>query len=258
LKDSLLHINDSFVSEIDTTSNSIDTVITDNFFGGNIPGQHIQSHASSFLNSNPPDWLSLIFIGAIIYFIIIKFIFNINFYEGLKGILKIEVLDDVGFEKKHHFLAFLFSPFAIIVYSYYLYFLINPLYLKLELDYLFLVFALALAIIFLIKKMLEFFISFIFNTFLSFKAYLLDHLYILGIGSIIQLILLVFYTYSQLKIILWMSIGVLIIFFIYRLIRSFIIGYQLTSFSKSYLFLYLCSLEILPLIWIYKVISDYP
>lgn len=258
MKEKLLHINDTIINQSDSVTNASDTAIYSDLFGGHASGQLIQGPQSFALDSQAPDWLSLVFIGAVIYFIIIRFIFNINLVEGLKGLLKIEVLDDVGFEKSHHSLAFFLSPFAVLVYSYYLYFIVNPQYLKIELDYLFLVFAIIIPVIFIVKKMLEFLISFIFNTYLSFKAYLLDHLYLLGIGSVIQLILILLYTYSQLKIILWVSIGVLIIFFILRLIRSFIIGYSLTPFSKSFLFLYLCSLEILPIIWIYKMISDYP
>lgn len=257
MSDSHLNIQDTnLYLVIDSTRKSVSSNVQNELFGGHTHIEIDQDSSSFLLESVAPDWLSLIFIGCIIYFILIKFLLNINIIEGIKGLLKIEVLDDVSFEKTNRSLALFLSPYAIIVYGYYLYFLVNPLYLSMQLDLLFLVFSGIVLLLFLFKKMLELFISFVFSTLDTFVAYLLDHLFLLGVGSIIQLILLVLYTYSQIKLILWISIGFLFIFFIFRLIRSFIIGFRLTSFSKSYLFLYLCSLEILPLIWIYKMIAD--
>jgi len=205
-----------------------------------------------------PDWLSLIFLGTIIYFILIKFLLNIHLLDGLKGLLKIEVLDDVGFEKTNRVLALFLAPFGIIVYAWYSYFILNQLYVRLEFDHLFFLFSILLALLFVFKKLLEYLIAVVFNTKKAFKAYLMDHLFLLGVSSVFQLILIVFYTYSQETIFLWSAYAILIIFFIYRLARSFIIGFRLTEFSKSYLFLYLCSLEILPIIWIIKWVTNYP
>jgi len=257
LKDSLLHKHDSLNLSTDYSFLSADSSQSTQFFGGSIQSQAIPNETKLNLDSATPDWLSLVFVVAIIYFIIIKFVLNINIVEGIKGLLKIEVLDDVGFEKTHGLFAYLLAPFSIIVYAYYIYYFVNPRFIKLDFDFIFLVFSLIIIAFFVLKSLIEFIIAFIFNTFSAFKAYFTDHLYLLGIGSLLQFILIIFYSYSQIGFILWVSISIMIIFFIYRLIRSFIIGYQLTSFSKSYLFLYLCSLEILPLIWIYKWITDY-
>ncbi len=205
-----------------------------------------------------PDWLSLLFLGAIIYFILIKFLLNIHILDGLKGLLKIEVLDEVGFEKTNRILALFLSPFGIIVYAWYGYFIINQIYVKLEFDHLFFLFSILFILLFVFKKLVEYLIAIVFNTQKAFTAYLMDHLFLLGFSSVFQLIFIVFYTYSQEIIFLWSAYAILIIFFIYRLVRSFIIGFRLIAFSKSYLFLYLCSLEILPIIWILKWVTNYP
>lgn len=257
MKDSLHIKSDTIDIVSDSVVESAETMNYSEIFGGNIRVTESFGDTTGLFESMAPDWLSLVFIGSVIYYIVIKFILNIHLSEAFKGLLKIEVLDDVGFEKTYRSLAIFLPPFAIIVYSYYFYFIINPLYLQLGLDYLFFVSSLIISLIFLIKKLVEYFIAFVFNTRKAFNSYLLDHMFLLGISSIIQLILLIVYTYSQLKIALWASIAVLFIFFTFRLIRSFVIGYRLTQFSKSYLFLYLCSLEILPLIWIFKWMSDY-
>lgn len=242
---------------LDSIVQPIDSIKYSEIFGGNIKLTENLQGNPNILQSNAPDWLSLVFIGSVIYYIVIKFILNINLIEGIKGLVKIEVLDDVGFEKTYRSLAIFLPPFAIIVYSYYLYFLINPFHFQFEFDYLYLTFSLTILLIFLVKKLAEYLIAFIFNTQKAFSSYFLDHLFLLGISSVIQLVLLIIYTYSQLQIVLWSSLAILFIFFTFRLIRSFVIGYRLTPFSKSYLFLYLCSLEILPLIWIFKWVSDY-
>ncbi len=205
-----------------------------------------------------PDWLSLLFLGAIIYFILIKFLLNIHFLDGLKGLLKIEVLDEVGFEKTNRILALFLAPYGIIVYAWYSYFILNHIFLRLEFDYLFFIFSILFTLVFAFKKLVEYLIAVVFNTKKAYKAYLMDHLFLLGISSVFQLILIVFYTYSQESIFLWSAYAILIIFFIYRLVRSFIIGFRLIEFSKSYLFLYLCSLEILPIIWILRWVTNYP
>jgi hypothetical protein len=45
--------------------------------------------------------------------------------------------------------------------------------------------------------------------------------------------------------------------FIFRLVRGFLIGISMTKFSWLFLFVYLCSLEILPLVILMKVVLTY-
>lgn len=256
MKDSLQFISDSLFVASDTLSDS-QQPISLNLFGSQV-AVNPKSDLSQLLGEAfTPDWLSLIFLGTLIYFILIKFILNIHLMDGLKGLFKIEVLDEVGFEKTNRILALFLAPFGIIVYAWYSFFILNPFYITLELDYLFLLFSIFFALSFVFKKLVEYLIAVVFNTQKAFKAYLMDHLFLLGVSSVLQLIFIVFYTYSQEAIFLWSAYAVLIIFFIYRLTRSFIIGFRLTAFYKSYLFLYLCSLEILPIIWIIKWVTNY-
>lgn len=247
----------------DTLNTSHDTIWVStqpalSLFGGQLSVNPVSDSTPAIGGSFTPDWLSLVFLGAIIYFILIRFILNIHLLDGLRGILKIEALDEVGFEKTNRSLALFLAPLGIITYAWYCYFILNQFYVKLEFDYLFLLFSIFIALVFVIKKLVEYLISVVFNTQKAFNAYLMDHLFLLGVSSIIQLVLILFYTYSQESIFLWSAYAILFIFFIYRLVRSFIIGFQLTEFSKSYLFLYLCSLEILPIIWIIKWVTNYP
>jgi len=199
------------------------------------------------------DWFTLSVFGLILYLIISRFLYSFNIWESIKGVRKIHSLDVVGFEKEANITGFILTPIAAFVYAFYFYFLINPLYLHIELDYLFLVFVLSMILLFIGKIIIERIISLVFNTYNIFKQYLADHLYILGLSSLLQAPLIIIYIYSGIDYYLWISISVLILLWLFRLLRGFIIGIKQTTFSKSFIILYLCSLEILPLLIAYKL-----
>ncbi len=218
-------------------------------FEGQIDPQKLNT---SVQETHSTDWLSLTFVGIIVYLIIVRFLFNFNFSEAFKGLFKIESLDQVSFEKLTQNTGNVLAPVSSVVYAYYVYFFLNPDYLKLDLDYLFLVFAFIISILFVFKIFIEKTLSLIFNSAKAFKSYFSDHLYMIGVSGLFQLPFIVIYVYSQMIIFLWISIGILVLFWLFRLFRGVIIGYNQSQFSKSYIFLYLCSLEILPILWAYK------
>ena len=203
----------------------------------------------------PPigDWFTIIVFGLVLYLIISRFLFSFNIWESIKGIGKIHSLDVVGFEKEANITGFVLAPIAAFVYAFYLYFFINPYLLHIKLDYLFFVFILAIVLLFFVKMMIEKIISIIFNTQDTFKQYIVDHLFVLGLSGLLQAPLLIIYIYSGTEYYLWISIGALIVLWLFRLFRGLIIGIKQTTFSKSFIILYLCSLEILPLLIAYKL-----
>lgn len=238
----------------DSTSFALDSVSQEKIsifsvFDGQWQAQEIDhtiQGAGSF------DWLSLVFLGIVIYLIIVRFLFNFHFSEAFKGLLKIESLDQVSFEKLSQNTGYILAPISSVVYAYYVYFFINPEYLRLDLDSLFLVFAFIISIIFVLKIFVERILSLIFSSTKTYQSYFSDHLYMIGISGLIQLPFIVIYVYSQIAFFLWLSLGILVLFWLFRLFRGVIIGYNQSRFSKSYIFLYLCSLEILPILWACK------
>ncbi len=64
-------------------------------------------------------------------------------------------------------------------------------------------------------------------------------------------------TYLDIPEMKWISIGIVTMAFIYRFLRGFGIGLSDTKFSIFHLFLYLCTLEILPLLVIAKLLERY-
>lgn len=75
---------------------------------------------------------------------------------------------------------------------------------------------------------------------------------ILGIVFLPLLVIIAFNQFFDIYII-DLAIIIFILFYIYRLLRGMMIGTKNLKFSKFYLFLYLCTLEILPLIVIIKM-----
>ncbi len=86
----------------------------------------------------------------------------------------------------------------------------------------------------------------------------LYHLNTLIFNNMIGLVLfplVVIATYWSSSIVIITGIILVLLLLIYRLFRGFLTGMDNKSYNLFYLFLYLCTLEILPLLLLYKVIS---
>lgn len=97
------------------------------------------------------------------------------------------------------------------------------------------------------------FLGLLFETRQISYHYLLDHYLFYISEGIILFPLLVLYIYSGMQFFIYASAAVLIILWAFRLLRAIINGLDCTNFSRSYLFLYLCSLELLPIFLLYKL-----
>ncbi|HNS16838.1 MAG TPA: DUF4271 domain-containing protein [Bacteroidales bacterium] len=74
--------------------------------------------------------------------------------------------------------------------------------------------------------------------------------------GIILLPFLVINAYSHSQLFLYISLGIIGLFFLLRIFRGIIIGLSDTKFSMFYLFFYLCTVEFLPLLAIVKIAKD--
>lgn len=77
------------------------------------------------------------------------------------------------------------------------------------------------------------------------------------IGSFLFLILLLLNLYNPEDILLIISLLIAGLFLVYRFIRSFIVTLPLAQFGFLYLFLYLCALEIVPLMLLVKIVLQW-
>ena len=96
-----------------------------------------------------------------------------------------------------------------------------------------------------------------------FKHIEINNLYILNfflldvITGIILFPLLIFIVYVESINVLYFCFIIIIIKYIIRLVRGFFIARFSIKFSQFYLFLYLCSLEILPMVVLLKILVNY-
>lgn len=100
-------------------------------------------------------------------------------------------------------------------------------------------------------------LAFVFKTDQTNNAYLLNILVTVSFLGIILVPLLVLMVYMKSAWILYLALGLIFGFSLYRVIKGFFIGISLPHFSYFFLFVYLCTLEILPLMVAAKVITDY-
>ncbi len=202
------------------------------------------------------DWLTIGFLGIFVYLVVIRILYSFDIWDIFRGILKIDILDQVGFEKQTESLAYALAPISAGVYGFYLYYFISPQLAYLKMDFLFFLFAVGLGVVFLIKAYLEKIIALIFQTTDTYRAYYLDHLLILGISGLMQLPFIIVFFYTELTVFFWIGLSILGLFWILRIFRGFIIGLKKTTYSRLYIILYLCSLEILPIALVIKYILN--
>jgi hypothetical protein len=96
-------------------------------------------------------------------------------------------------------------------------------------------------------------------TFRNFEVtsqYLMSSMAYNFIIGIAVLPFLVVNTYTHSDIVLYISLGMTAILYLVRLVRGIVIGLGDTKFSIFYLFFYLCTVEILPILAIIKVAKD--
>jgi hypothetical protein len=136
-------------------------------------------------------------------------------------------------------------------------FLINKFLIGLSLGngiFLFLKIVLALVGFIIIKFILIQLIKAIFLTKEATSRYVLNSLiFDLSLG-VILLPFLIFITYTGSDILIYLFLSIASITFIYKLLRGFIIGLSYSGFSLFYLFLYLCTVEVLPVVVVVKLL----
>lgn len=99
------------------------------------------------------------------------------------------------------------------------------------------------------------FSGFLFKTSAVSSRYILDHYVFYITQGILLFPFLILFQYSGINLFLFSALVLLTVLWLYRLLRSVIIGLGCTNFSPSYLFLYLCTLEVFPFLLLYKVVT---
>ncbi len=97
-------------------------------------------------------------------------------------------------------------------------------------------------------------LSLLFNT-TEYSRELMANMYLFNLfAGIVLLPLVACMAYAQTDIFLYISLLVIALIYILRIMREGIIGFRVINFSVFHLFLYLCTLEILPMIVLAKIL----
>lgn len=97
----------------------------------------------------------------------------------------------------------------------------------------------------------------IFRTKETTYNYLLNLMIFALVTGPVLLAALVFIVYLQSVLLLYICLGIYLLLFSIQFIKGFFIGLTLTKFSYLFLFVYLCSLEILPFLVLVKILFNF-
>ena len=120
----------------------------------------------------------------------------------------------------------------------------------------FLLFAILISFIYTFKFIILKIIGFVFKTDKPLSGYIFNIFLInnvLGMLLLPVVVALPFLPASLSRIMIFVSLGLIALGFFYRLLRGLFIGISYSEFSKFYLLLYLCTLEIAPLLVLIKL-----
>ncbi len=113
-----------------------------------------------------------------------------------------------------------------------------------------------ISILMLAKFLLHYLTGFIFGTHQLTKEYLNNTFYFNTIAVIILIPLLMISTFSKSETVLLIIIGIALMMFVLRIFRGLLISMEVEKYSQFQNFIYFCTLEILPLLVIYKLITE--
>jgi len=110
---------------------------------------------------------------------------------------------------------------------------------------------------FVLKMMLNQLVGFIFQVEREVREYLFHYLLLnqfLGIWLLLLCALLAYAATLPARPLVWIGAGAFVLIFSYRLVRGLRVVSSNKAISGVYLFFYFCTLEILPLLWAFKLV----
>ncbi|MCX6242471.1 MAG: DUF4271 domain-containing protein [Bacteroidetes bacterium] len=221
-----------------------------------------QLQARTFRNSEhqhyPSDWIIISFLACLIIFAWSHFFY----YKRLRQIYRaplsqrfLNILTKEGSLFKER-ISLALSLVYIFTFSFFLVLMLKELlpdFVSRFPEYQVFLFCAAGMLVFWSVKITAIrFLGIVFRTMPATRDYLQNVLSFTFITGIIILPLLILILFLQSSILLYITLVVIGLMNFFRLLRGFFIGISLKKFSWLFLFVYLCSLEILPLLVILK------
>jgi hypothetical protein len=228
------------------------------FFTGHLlKASRIQLHT---VNQYQPDWILALLIFCFILQAWVQFVYRKRFRQLVlapfsKRFLNQLVRDGNLFNERLSLALGIiyFISIALMIYE------VNDLLLEGQIPpplkefSFYLVIMLSLLLFWIIKVSGIRMLGMVFKTENTTGMYLLNVLVINIITGMVLIPLLVLVIYMKSVFLLHITLIIIILSLLFLFIRGFLIGLSLTKFSYLFLFVYLCTLEILPLIILIKI-----
>jgi hypothetical protein len=209
-------------------------------------------------NSN---WLPLLILFTLIYYVILRRVFAKNFpiiFQSYWNDRLVQQLarDDNFFKMRAAISLFVLYCLILSLFLYNVsdYFNLLTQYTGLK-KYFFLLYV--VIIFYVLKYLLVKLVGYVF----SFQRLMTAHLSIISVSNLVFILFsapfLIFYQFLPDGMLLYIIIFLAVLFLfnvLYKYIRSLVFAVSNFQFSKFYLFIYLCTLEIVPLLLVIKLI----
>lgn len=209
------------------------------------------------------DWITLILAGSLFLITFMKVIYMKRFFDFFKTFFSYRyfnflVRESNLFKEQISILLIInyFLVFSLFIYLSFRYFFNTPLFYQYSLIF-YVKILLYLLIIVLIKNLFKVFIGIIYKTQLETYQYLHNSLVTEVMMGLLLFPVCVFIVFQPSFYVYIVGFAIIGLLSIYKLMRLMIIGKVHGKFSVFYLFIYLCTIEILPMFIIVKLIMNY-
>lgn len=218
---------------------------------------------SEFLHKAIPDWITLMVVGIFIWLAWIRTMYDYKWNAFIRSIFTDRYIGKLMKEEVHILQKLFLALFVVFVVSLSLYtyrsmqlFEINSFF-GFQGFKLFTLLCGIIIVLYLVKLLALKLSGLIFNAQKEFDEYLnVVFLYnnVIGILLLPVVVLLLWAPFSS--IIFYLGASIIILMYLYRLVRGIGIGFANRKVSKFYLFYYLCTLEICPMLIGTKLVSE--
>jgi hypothetical protein len=214
-------------------------------------------------NKENTDWIFFTLLISCGAFIWVKVFYRKIFEQIVQAFFNNRITnqivrdENILIQKASVLLTIIFNlVFSLFLYKVSTFFEWNPDYLGSGFNR-FLVFALAVSFIYTIKLLTLKVIGNIFKIDKAIAVYIFNIFLINNLLGIALIPVLIFVSFSKLYTLdaIYLGLGLTALSFFYRIVRGWLIGLTSSGFSLLYLFLYLCALEIAPLLVFYKLLT---
>ncbi len=228
-------------------------------------GHQLQPDYRTFktVDKYQPDWIA----GLLIGFLVLLAWTQVYYFKRVKQILKAplskrflnQLTRDGNLFKERVSVSIgivYVLTFSLLIFQF------NTMVLKVPVQgfhgfHQFIIITILFTLFWIIKVFAIQFLGSVFKTRNTTREYLTNILIFSLVSGLILLPILIFAIYLKSVVLLYCCLSIIVLFFFFRLVRGFFIGINLTKFSYIFLIVYLCSLEILPLLILAKMLLNY-